>query len=77
MVLFSWSICESSVLTWSTLLETWLSAWSDSCCSWDEMAVDWLRKLWISDTAWSRGTLEEGVWAAEVMSAKVCSSWLK
>ncbi len=77
MVLFRSSICDSSLLIWSTPAPIWLSAWPDSCCSCEEIAEDWLRKLWMSETAWSRETLDEGAWVAAVMSAKVCSSWLK
>ncbi len=74
---FSWDICVSRLLTWVTLLVIWLSACTESCCSWLEIDDDWLRKFWTSATTWSRGTVEEGVWIAEVMSAKVCCSWLK
>ncbi len=71
---FSWEICESRLFTWLTLSEIWLSAWTDSCCSCEEIDEDWLRKVWTSATTWSRGTLEAGFCTAEVRSAKVCSS---
>ncbi len=75
--LFRSLICDSRLFTWLTLSEIWLSAWFDNCCSCDEIADDWPRKFWTSLTTWSRGTLEEGLWIARLMSAKVCSSWLK